>query len=78
MKGKFKQADFLNSRFIAIYGEQEKAEEMINVKDQITKKEVRINKHKLYNHIITELMSSDEEEHDCESECENEDGTCTC
>ncbi len=78
MKGKFKQADFLNSRFIAIYGEQEKAEGMINVKDQTTKKEVRISKHKLYNHIISELMNSDKEEHDCEDECENSDGTCSC
>jgi len=79
MKGKFKQADFLNSRFIAIYGEQEKADGMINVKDQVSKKEVRIEKHKLYNHIITELMNPEkEEEHDCGSECENKDGTCSC
>ena len=38
MKGKFKQADFLNSRFVAIYGELEKAEGLINIKDQSTKK----------------------------------------
>ena len=78
MKGKFKQADFLNARFIAIYGEKEKEEEMINVKDQLTKKEVRINKHKLYNHIITELMNPAQEEHDCDGDCENESGTCGC
>ena len=80
MKGKFKQADFLNARFVAIYGEKEKEEEMINVKDQQTKKEVRINKHQLYDHIITELMnpSDNEEDHDCGGECENESGTCDC
>lgn len=79
MKGKFKQADFLNARFIAIYGEKEKEEDMINVKDQNTKKEVRISKHQLYNHIITELMNpSSEEEHDCDKECEAVDGTCSC
>lgn len=77
MKGKFKQADFLNARFIAIYGAQEKAEEMINVKDQTTKKEVRINKNKLYNHIIAELMGSESDEDPiCEEDCENKDGTC--
>lgn len=76
MKGKFKQAGFLNSRFIAIYGEQEKAEDMINVKDQVTKKEVRINKHKLYNHIVTELMSkNNDEEDDCGGDCECENNT---
>ena len=76
MKGKFKQADFLNSRFIAIYGEKEKEEEMINIKDQLTKKEVRINKHQLYNHIITELMASSDDEEECDSSCD--DGTCSC
>ncbi len=78
MKGKFKQADFLNSRFIAIYGESEKEEEMINIKDQLTKKEVRISKDKLYNHIMTELMNPENNNHDCENECENEDGNCCC
>ncbi len=87
MKGKFKQADFLNARFIAIYGEQEKAEGMINIKDQVTKKEVRISKHQLYNHIVSELMNpeptgcsscSGDSEDDCGGECESEDGTCSC
>lgn len=77
MKGKFKQADFLNARFIAIYGEKEKEEEMINIKDQETKKEVRINKHQLYNHIIAELTKpSDDDEDDCGGDCEN--GDCNC
>jgi len=83
MKGKFKQADFLNSRFIAIYGEQEKAEGLINIKDQSTKKEVRIKKELLYNHIVTELMNPEptgcgcgNDDDDCGGECES--GTCSC
>ncbi len=55
MKAKWKQADYHNARFVAIYGEQEKAGDQINVKDQDTGVEVTIGKHQLYNYIVTEL-----------------------
>jgi len=68
MKGKWKQAKNLKARFVAIYGEQEKANDQINVKDQESGTEVTISKHQLYNHIVTELMKP---AHSCES-CQEE------
>ena len=66
-----------------IYGEKEKAEGLINIKDQSTKKEVRIKKELLYNHIVTELMNPEptgcgcgNDDDDCGGECES--GTCSC
>ena len=73
LKAQFKLADNFNARFIAIYGETEKANEEINIKDKDTGKEITINKHQLYNHIVTELMNPSKE---CES-CE-EDGSDEC
>ncbi len=68
LKAQFKLADKLNARFIAIYGETEKANEEINVKDKDTNQEITINKHQLYNHIITELMNSSQACKTCEEE----------
>jgi histidyl-tRNA synthetase len=56
MKAKWKQAQYQNARFVAIYGATEQAENVINIKDQDTGVEVTIAKHQLYNHIVTELM----------------------
>lgn len=67
MKGKWKQASNLKARFVAIYGENEKANNTINVKDQQTGKEETIEKHKLYNYIITELMNPSEGCQSCSS-----------
>jgi histidyl-tRNA synthetase len=68
MKAKFKQASNMNARFVAIYGEQEKAEGMINLKDQETGTEQRISKHQLYNTIIEELMNPSSACESCSSD----------
>jgi len=68
LKAQFKLADNLNTRFIAIYGANEKAKDEINVKDKDTGKEITIKKSQLYNHIITELMNPN---HTCET-CEED------
>ncbi|MCK5761808.1 MAG: histidine--tRNA ligase, partial [Candidatus Izimaplasma sp.] len=68
LKAQFKLADNLNTRFIAIYGANEKAKGEINLKDKDTGKEITIKKNQLYNHIITELMNPN---HSCET-CEED------
>ena len=68
LKAQFKLADNLNARFIAIYGETEKANEQINIKDKDSGKEITIGKHQLYNHIITELMNPSQECKTCEED----------
>ncbi|MFK5882993.1 MAG: histidine--tRNA ligase [Candidatus Izemoplasma sp.] len=72
MKQQFKQADLHQARFIAIYGENEMANETINIKDKVKNTEVTISKHELYNHIITELMAQDDNCSTCgdETDCE--------
>ena len=57
MKGKWKQAANLKARFVAIYGANEKEQNVINIKDQETGKEETIDKSKLYNYIMTALMT---------------------
>lgn len=57
MKGQFKQAELHDARFIAIYGETEMENETINLKDKLLNTEVTINKHDLYNHVLTALMT---------------------
>ncbi len=74
LKAQFKLADNLNARFIAIYGANEKAKDEINIKDKETGKEITINKHQLYNHIITELMSPSESCETCEEDSCDECG----
>ena len=72
LKAQFKLADNLKARFIAIYGENERLKDEINIKDKETGKEITINKHKLYNHIIAELMNPTESCEDCEDDgCED-------
>jgi histidyl-tRNA synthetase len=66
MKGKWKLASNHKARFVAIYGENERENETINVKDQDTGEEVTISKHQLYNYILTQLMKPN---HNCTS-CE--------
>ncbi len=56
MKAQFKQADKQNARFVAIYGEEERKNGTINLKDQETKQEQTIKKEQLYNTIVQELM----------------------
>lgn len=68
LKSQFKQADNLNARFVAIYGETEKANGQINLKDKDSGKEITISKHQLYNHIITELMNPSQACEECEED----------
>ncbi len=68
LKAQFKLADNYNARFIAIYGANEKAQGVINVKDKDFGTEVTIKSDQLYNHIITELMNPT---HTCET-CEDD------
>ncbi len=74
LKAQFKLADNLNARFIAIYGANEKAKDVINIKDKETGKEITIDKHQLYNHIVAELMTPSKSCESCEEdscdECE--------
>lgn len=80
MKAKFKQAENLNTRFIAIYGEEEHAAKMINIKDQETGKEVKVELEKMYDYVVAELMKPAHSCSSCESNgsCDNEDGNCNC
>ena len=74
MKGKWKQAANLKARFVAIYGEQEKANDVINIKDQDTGKEVTVPTKQLYNYVVGELMKPSQSCKSCESDnCD----TCT-
>ena len=86
MKAQFKLATNLKARFVAIYGEQEKENGTINLKDQDSKKEITIDKHQLYNTIIEELMKPTESCESCsEDDCDNcgeesheSDESCSC
>lgn len=72
MKGKWKQAANLKARFVAIYGENEKLNGKVNVKDQQTGKEETIDKKQLYNYIVTELMKPSDGCSSCsESSCDD-------
>jgi histidyl-tRNA synthetase len=73
MKGQFKLAGNFNARFVAIYGEAEKADGTINIKDQDNGTEVTIPKEQLYNHIVQELMKPS---HSCEGCSEDSCDTC--
>lgn len=55
MKGKWKQASYQNARFVAIYGEQERENQTINIKDQQTGNEITVSENELYQTIIEEL-----------------------
>ena len=88
MKAQFKLSANLNARFVAIYGEQEQLNGVINLKDQETGTEVTIEKNMLYNTIIEELMKPTPGCNDCtedscdscgeeEEECSS-DGECNC
>lgn len=68
MKNKWKQAANHNARFVAIYGEEERLNDSINVKDQDTGTEVTIPKHQLYNHIVAELMKPSQSCTSCSSD----------
>ncbi len=68
MKGKWKQATNLKARFVAIYGENEKANGTINVKDQESGTEETIEVKKLYNYIITQLMNPSSGCQSCQEE----------
>ena len=75
MKGKWKQATNLNARFVAIFGENERKTNTINVKDQQTGKEETINKTQLYNYIVAELMKPSDGCSSCsESSCDDCEG----
>lgn len=88
MKAQFKLSANLNARFVAIYGEQEKLNGMINLKDQETGNEMTISKHDLYQTIVEELMKpssacSSCSEDSCDTCGENADeescdGSCGC
>ena len=89
MKAQFKLSANLNARFVAIYGEQEHLNGVINLKDQETGTEVTIEKDKLYTTIVEELMKPTPGCSDCsEDSCDNcgeesddsccSDGECTC
>ncbi len=68
MKPQFKLAANLKARFIAIYGEEEQKQGVINLKDQESGEQITIKKEKLYNKIITELMNPSSNCTDCAEE----------
>ncbi len=75
LKNQFKQANILNAKFVAIYGEKEKEKGVINLKDQKTGIEITLKKEQLYSHIISQLTNPSESCKGCEEEnCE--DGDC--
>ena len=75
LKQQFKQSEINNARFIAIYGENEKNEGKINLKDKQNNTEVTIDKHQLYNYVVAELMKPAQSS--CSS-CGEEDSCDTC
>jgi histidyl-tRNA synthetase len=68
MKGKWKMASNMNARFVAIYGENERLNGTINIKDQDTGQEVTVSKHQLYNHIVNELIKPNSNCATCEAD----------
>lgn len=68
MKAQFKQAANLNARFIAIFGEEERKTETIQLKDQETGEQTTIKTSQLYNKIITELMNPSGKCSSCEED----------
>lgn len=57
MKAKWKEATRYNAQFVAIYGEAERENDEINVKNQETGEQVKINKHELYDFIVKSLQN---------------------
>lgn len=71
MKAQFKLAQNLKARFVAIFGEEENKNGVINLKDQDTGTQVTIKKDQLYNRIIAELMKPSSKCGSCsESSCD--------
>lgn len=68
MKQQFKLASNLDARFVAIYGDQDKANGTINVKDQETGNEKTMPKDELYNYIMEELLKPTQSCQDCTEE----------
>ncbi len=56
MKAQFKLAANHKARFVAIFGEEENKNGLINLKDQESGTQVTIKKDQLYNRIVAELM----------------------
>ena len=69
LKGKFKQADRLNPRFILIFGTEEAKENVINVKNTNTGVQEIIPLNNLYNFILNNLRTSN-------STCSGDCGSC--
>jgi histidyl-tRNA synthetase len=81
MKAQFKLSAHHNARFVAIYGEQERINGVINLKDQETGSEFTIPKEQLYNKIVEELMKPAPSCSGCsEDSCDScgEDDDCGC
>jgi len=55
LKGKFKQADRLNAKFLLIYGSTEQSQKIINVKNNKTKEQVKVPVSQVYQYIKDNL-----------------------
>lgn len=55
LKGKFKQADRLNARFLLIYGSDEKKEKVVNVKNNETGEQIKVPIIEIYQYIKNKL-----------------------
>ncbi len=76
LKSNFKQADRLNSHFVAIIGEDEMANDYITIKNNITKEEDKIDTAYLVNYLDEKLL---QEDCTCGDDCDcNHDHDCGC
>ena len=51
MNNKFKEADRYNSKFIIILGENEVKDEILTIKDNVTKEEVKVERANLLDYL---------------------------
>ena len=80
LKSNFKQADRLNSHFVAIIGEDEMANDYITIKNNITKEEDKIDTAYLVNYLDEKIGQEDyHEDCNCGDDCDcNHDHDCGC
>ncbi|MDD3241706.1 MAG: histidine--tRNA ligase [Bacilli bacterium] len=80
LKGQFKQADRLNSKYLIILNDSDLENNLITVKNNTTKEEVKIEIDYLLYYLDECLISEDDHNHDgCDCGCEDEDDhNCNC
>lgn len=76
LKGNFKQADRLNSKFVIIIGEEEIKNEVLTIKNNETKEEFKVDSEYLVNFLDEKIEDYEFGSCDCGCEHDHCDGTC--